>query len=134
MISSIVKSSNEVFKSSAKVTTFHWQPHRFHAGHHAGFFDTIQRKCVSYKCQNKLFKTKYHFNPDASLLHCKVDKVFEILESSNKQMETEQLQSSLLVKHLKIFKEVENTSAKILQRYNDCRDCKWARSMRSLKP
>ena len=79
----------------------------------SGFFDTIKRKCVSYH-QNMLFRNEYQFNPDDLLLHYKVDRDFKILESSNKEIEIKQLKSSLLVKHLNIFKEVGNASAKIL--------------------
>ena len=68
-----------------------------------------------------MFKTGYQFNSNASLLHCKVEKCFDYfksnsdqnLESSNKQMKVEQMQNSLLVRHSKIFKPVENLKSEI---------------------
>lgn len=54
-------------------------------------------------------------------MHCKVEKSFDYfksnsdqnLESSNKQMKVGQMQNSLLVRHLKIFKPVENLKSEI---------------------
>ena len=86
-------------------------------------------------------ESKYHINtttfisdqvnPDASLLHCKVEKDYdfmsntdEILEPSNEQIKVEQLNSSLVVRNLKIFEEVENAGSQISYRYIKCRDCK----------
>ena len=69
-------------------------------------------------------------NSDASLLHCKVEKdrfndfmsnTDEILEPSNEQMKVQLLHSSLLVRNLKIFEEVENAGSEISYR---CKICK----------
>ena len=81
----------------------------------------------------KLFKAGYQVNPDASLLHCKVEKncfddfmsnIDEILEPSYEQMKVEQLHRSLLVRKLKNFEEVENAGSEISYRCNKCRGCK----------
>lgn len=110
MILSTVKSSKEVIQG------FYQSYHILFVATQiscwpSGFFGTIQRKCVNYYLeslckvhslqrlsqntrstfisdQNKLFKTRYQFNPDASLLHCKVGKHFLII-SSLTQMKTQ---------------------------------------------
>ena len=94
------------FKGFTKVTTFYLWPHRFHAGRQVSSVlfkenyyleslckvHSLQRLSQNTRStfisdQNKLFKTGYQFNPDASLLHCKVGKHFLII-SSLTQMKT----------------------------------------------
>ena len=68
MILSTVKSSNEVVQESRQSYRI-WLTATHISCWPLSFFGTIQRKCANYH-QNKLFKTEYQFNPDASLLHC----------------------------------------------------------------
>ena len=92
--------------------------------------------------QHKSFKAGYHVNPDASLLHCKVEKdccndflsnTHEILEPSNEQMKQEQLRSSLLARNLNFFEEAENAGSEISYRCKSVETVKFANSTSRLK-
>ena len=92
--------------------------------------------------QYKLLKAGYQVNPDASLLHCKVEKdcfndflsnTHEILEPSNVQMKQEQLRNSFLARNLNFFEEVENAVSKISYRCKSVETVKFAKSTSRLK-
>ena len=92
--------------------------------------------------QYKLLKPGYQVNPDASLLHCKVEKdcfndflsnTHEIFEPSNEQMKQEQLHSSFLARNLNFFEEVENAVSEISYRCKSVKTVKFAKSTSRLK-
>ena len=92
--------------------------------------------------QYKLLKPGYQVNPDASLLHCKVEKdcfndflsnTHEIFEPSSEQMKQEQLHSSFLARNLNFFEEVENAVSEISYRCKSVKTVKFAKSTSRLK-
>ena len=109
---------------------YHWCPTRFLQRLRQNITSTQQPSYQLNKRYISSIKAGYQVNPEASLLHCKVEKVSmfhcfndfmsntdEILETNNEQMKVEQLHISPWARNLQIFEEVENAGGDIFHRY-----------------
>ena len=101
-------------------------------GPHRVFTETESSNQINVRSfltdQYKLFKSGYHVNFDASMLHVKFkkdhlnDAVANTYQFNN--ADEAKATQKLFVRKQKMFKDVENTGSEISYRCSKCRNCK----------